>query len=93
MSVHGGGEDEYEKLHSPIWVELEKVLKDHGVLNHSIFLHTETHQLFGYPEIESDEQWASIALTEAWQRWRQHMGAARISGRLTGTCKIVSCMT
>lgn len=70
MSVHAGGEDEYEKLHSPIWAELEKVLKDHGVLNHSIFLRTKTHQPFGYAEIESEEHWASIALTEVWQRWR-----------------------
>jgi L-rhamnose mutarotase len=41
---------------------LEKVLKDHGVSNYSIFLHPETRQLFGYAEIESEEQWAAIAL-------------------------------
>ena len=55
MSVHAGAEEEYEKRHNPIWPELEKVLKDYGVLNHSIFLHTETHQLFGYAETESEE--------------------------------------
>ena len=38
MSVHAGAEEEYEKRHNPIWPELEKVLKDHGVLNYSIFL-------------------------------------------------------
>jgi L-rhamnose mutarotase len=70
MSVHAGAEEEYEKRHNPIWPELEKVLKDYGVLNHSIFLHTKTHQPFGYAEIESEEHWASIALTEVWQRWR-----------------------
>jgi len=47
---------------------LEKVLKDHGVSNYSIFLHTETHQLFGYAETESEEQWVSIASTDACQR-------------------------
>jgi L-rhamnose mutarotase len=56
MSVHAGAEEEYENRHNPIWPELEKVLKDYGVLNHSIFLHTETHQLFGYAETESEEQ-------------------------------------
>jgi hypothetical protein len=55
MSVNAGAEAEYEKRHNPIWPELEKVLKDHGVSNYSIFLHAETHQLFGYAEIESEE--------------------------------------
>ncbi len=59
--------------HNPIWPELEKVLKDHGVSNYSIFLHPETRQLFGYAEIESEEQWASIASTEVCQRWWKHM--------------------
>lgn len=74
MSVNAGSEDEYEKRHSPIWPELEKVLKDHGVSNYSIFLHPETRQLFGYAEIESEEQWASIASTEVCQKWWKHMG-------------------
>jgi L-rhamnose mutarotase len=73
MSVNAGAEEEYEKRHNPIWPELEKVLKDHGVSNYSIHLHTETRQLFGYAEIESEEQWASIASTEACQRWWKHM--------------------
>ena len=50
-----------------------KMLKDHGVSNYSIFLHSETRQLFGYAEIESEEQWASIASTEVCQRWWKHM--------------------
>ena len=51
ISVNPGSEEEYERRHRPIWPELEKVLKDHGVSNYSIFLHPETHQLFGYAEI------------------------------------------
>ena len=62
MSVNPGAEEEYEKRHNPIWPELEKVLKDHGVSNYSIFLHPETRQLFGYAEIENEEQWALIDL-------------------------------
>ena len=93
MSVHAGAEEEYEKRHNPIWPELERVLKDHGVSNYSIFLHTETHQLFGYAEIESEEQWAPVGLTEACQGHWQHMGDAKFSGRLTRTCKLVSCIT
>ena len=47
MSVNPSAEHEYEKRHNPIWPELEKVLKDHGVSNYSIFLHPETRQLLG----------------------------------------------
>jgi L-rhamnose mutarotase len=74
MSVNAGAEQEYENRHNPIWPELEQVLKDHGVSNYSIFLQPETRQLFGYAEIESEEQWASIASTEICQRWWKHMG-------------------
>ncbi|MFM7374751.1 MAG: L-rhamnose mutarotase [Chthoniobacterales bacterium] len=74
MSVNAGAEEKYEKRHNPIWPELEKALKQHGVANYSIFLHPETHQLFGYAEIESEEQWSSIASTDVCQRWCKHMG-------------------
>jgi L-rhamnose mutarotase len=76
MSVHPGAEQEYEKRHNPIWPELEKALKDHGVSNYSIFLHAETHQLFGYAEIENEEQWTAIASTAVCQKWWKHMGDA-----------------
>jgi|688.fasta_scaffold1029425_1 hypothetical protein len=33
MSVQAGAETEYEKRRNPIWPELERVLKDYGVLN------------------------------------------------------------
>ena len=51
MSVHAGADTECHKRHNPIWPELEKVLKDHGVLNYSIFLLPETRQLFGYADL------------------------------------------
>lgn len=74
MSVHPGHEQEYERRHRPIWAELEKVLKDHGVHNYSIFLHPDTRQLFGYAEIEDEARWAAIAATPVCQRWWKHMG-------------------
>ena len=93
MSVNAGAEKEYEKRHTPIRPELENTLKDHGVSNYSIFLHPETRQLFGFAEISNEEQRASIASTEECQRWWQDMDDTRISSRLTGTCKMVSCIT
>jgi len=74
MSVNAGSEIEYERRHRPIWPELEKVLKAHGVHNYSIFLHPETRQLFGYVEIEDEARWAAIARTDVCQRWWKFMG-------------------
>ena len=74
MAVHPGHEAEYERRHRPIWPELEKTLKDHGVHNYSIFLDPSTRRLFGYVEIEDEARWAAIAGTPACQRWWTHMG-------------------
>ena len=73
MSVNPGQEAEYERRHSPIWPELEAVLKAHDVHNYSIFLLPETRQLFAYAEFESEEQWAAIAQTPVCRKWWAHM--------------------
>jgi L-rhamnose mutarotase len=74
ISVNAGAEREYEQRHNPIRAELEKTLKDHRASNYSIFLHPETRQLFGYVEIESEEQWPPIAATEICRKWWKYMG-------------------
>jgi L-rhamnose mutarotase len=74
MSVTEGAEAEYKDRHSPIWPELEAVLKSHGVHNYSIFLHPDTRQLFAYVEIEDEERWNAIAETPECKRWWKHMG-------------------
>jgi len=73
MSVNPDAHEEYERRHRPIWKELEAVLKSHGVSNYSIFLDDKTSQLFGYAEIESEEQWSDIANTDECKRWWIHM--------------------
>lgn len=73
MAVDPEQHAEYERRHNPIWPEMEQVLKEHGVHNYSIFLHPETHQLFAYVEVESEERWDAIASTEVCQRWWAHM--------------------
>ncbi len=73
MWVNTDAHEEYERRHRPIWRELEDTLRAHGVHNYSIFLETGTHELFGYAEIESEEQWTSIAHTEVCRRWWTHM--------------------
>ena len=73
MSVHAGKEKEYKDRHNPIWPELKSILKKHGVHNYSIFLNPETHQLFGYVEIEDESRWQAIAQTPECQKWWRHM--------------------
>jgi L-rhamnose mutarotase len=69
MKVNPDAQAEYENRHRPIWRELVAVLKNHGVSNYSIFLESESSQLFGYVEVSSDELWHSIAGTEECRRW------------------------
>jgi L-rhamnose mutarotase len=73
MQVHPEHHEEYVARHNPIWSELEETLKAHGVLNYSIFLDAQTHQLFAYAEIEDLERWQAIANTEVCRRWWRHM--------------------
>lgn len=73
MKVRKGREKEYLKRHSPIWPELARVLKAHGVHNYSIFLDPGTRALFGYVEIESEEKWDRIARTAVCRKWWARM--------------------
>lgn len=73
LSVAPGQEAEYRHRHNPIWPELEKVLKEHGASNYSIFLHPGTRQLLAMAEIKSEERRQAIAQTDACRRWWRHM--------------------
>jgi len=43
------------------------------VRSYSIISRSETSELFGYAEIESEERWAAVASTDVCQRWWRHM--------------------
>ncbi len=73
MRVFPEAQEEYARRHRPIWPELEVVLRAHGVRSYSIHLDTVTGFLFGYAEVESQEQWDAIGRTEVCQRWWAHM--------------------
>ncbi len=73
MFVNPNSYEEYKKRHNPIWPELEALLKDYGVGGYSIFLEKDTHILFAYAEIESEEKWKAIAETEVCKRWWKYM--------------------
>ncbi len=73
MTLKDGHVDEYERRHNPIWLELQEVLRRHGVHNYSIFLERGTNRLFAYAEIESEELWQQIARTACCRRWWAYM--------------------
>ena len=73
MKVYPSCIEKYTQRHNPIWKELEAVLIAHGVHNYSIFYDGETHILFGYAELESEEKWNSIADTQICKDWWVHM--------------------
>ena len=73
MALRPGCQDEYEQRHNPIWPELQDVLKDHGVRNHSIFLDRGRDRLFAYLELESEQLWHQTSEIEICRRWWSYM--------------------
>ena len=73
MKLRPGCRREYERRHGSIWPELKAVLKEHGVSSYSIFVHSDSDQLFAYAEIESEARWLEIAQAESCQKWWAHM--------------------
>ena len=73
MAVNPQEAVEYERRHSPIWPELQQVLREHGVHEYSIFLDETDGSLFGYVEIEDEARWDAIAQTPVCRRWWTHM--------------------
>jgi L-rhamnose mutarotase len=73
MRVNHGHEAEYQRRHDAIWAELQETLIRHGVLTYSIYLDPHTNDLFGYVEVESEQQWAAVAETDVCRRWWRFM--------------------
>ena len=73
MKVYPDQHAEYEKRHKELWPEMRQMLKEHGVKSYSIFLDKETNVLFSYAEIESEELWNQIAMTDINQKWWEFM--------------------
>ena len=70
---------EYQRRHNPVWPDLEKTLRTHGVHNYSIFLHGDTGLIFGYMEVEDEERFQQIGETDICQRWWKYMTEVLIS--------------
>jgi L-rhamnose mutarotase len=73
MKLHPGQDAEYIRRHNPIWPELEMTLKKHGVLTYSIYLDRNTHDLFGYLEVDDVSRLETVATTEICRQWWDYM--------------------
>ena len=73
MNLYPGAKAEYQKRHDELWPEMREMLKEHGVLSYSIFLDSESNQLFGYLEIEDEEKWKQVSTTAINQKWWTYM--------------------
>ena len=56
MYLRDGMEAEYKRRHDALWPEMKEMIHEFGGKNYSIFLDRDTNILFGYIEIESEEQ-------------------------------------
>lgn len=75
MEVKPGCLDEYYKAHNPIPQELQEIMKRHGIHNYSIFHHPENNVLFGYMEIEKEEEFKKVADYPCARAWWKRMTA------------------
>jgi L-rhamnose mutarotase len=73
MKLFPGFEKEYKKRHDEIWPELEKLLKQSGICEYSIFLDEETNSLFGVLNITDPKNLDKLPQQEVMQRWWKYM--------------------
>ena len=73
MKLFPGFKEEYRKRHNEIWPELEKLLKDAGVGNYSIWFDGETDTLFAYQEQSGESSSQDLGTTEIVQKWWKYM--------------------
>jgi L-rhamnose mutarotase len=64
--------EEYLRLHSAVWPQVEAALSEHHVTNYTIFILEET--LFGYWEYVGEDYEADIAAVDADPATREWLG-------------------
>ena len=73
MHLYEGMAEEYERRHNLLWPEMKDMIHEYGGHNYSIFLDNETNVLYGYIEIEEEENWAKSADTAINRKWWDYM--------------------
>ena len=73
MKLYNGFEDEYRKRHDKLWPELERLLKQTGISDYSIFLDSETNFLFGVLKAEDAQALDNLPSQPIMQKWWAYM--------------------
>lgn len=73
MKLFKGFEEEYKKRHDALWPDLEKLLKDKGIEDYSIFLDEETNILFGVLRVPHASVLDELPAHPVMQRWWAYM--------------------
>lgn len=73
MHLKEGQKQEYKRRHDELWPELQKLLKEAGISEYSIFLDEETNTLFAFQKVSGDGGSQDLGKTEIVQRWWAYM--------------------
>ncbi|MGZ5134791.1 MAG: L-rhamnose mutarotase [Flavitalea sp.] len=74
MKIFEGFEEEYKKRHDALWPELQKLLKETGIHEYSIFLDETTNSLFGFFKTDDPKNLDNLPAHPVMQRWWKYMG-------------------
>ena len=73
MQLNKGREAEYKKRHNTLWPELNKLLKQAGISEYSIFLDEQTNSLFGVLKATSIPALDDLPNNPVMQKWWAYM--------------------
>lgn len=73
MHLKKGNEAEYRRRHDEIWPELKAALSDAGIVDYSIFLDTETGNLFAVLRLKPDNTRETLPHLPVMRRWWDYM--------------------
>lgn len=73
MKLKPGFKDEYKKRHDELWPELEKLLKDSGICDYSIFFDEDSDTLFAVQNQKGDSSSQELGNLEIVQKWWKFM--------------------
>jgi L-rhamnose mutarotase len=69
MKLNAGQKEAYTKRHNDLWPQLQKLLKENGVSEYSIFFDEETHTLFAFQKVSGDGGSQDLANNEIVKKW------------------------
>lgn len=73
MYLNEGQKEEYKKRHDEIWPELQKLIKDAGISEYSIFLDEETNTLFAFQKVTGESGSQDLGQNEVVKKWWAYM--------------------